>query len=474
MANLLRSVFDPVRWLLAPPVFPGDREKTRVAESLHTILLVVLAGAILASPLIVSASSGRALTSRLIATLVLILMSLVLLGLTRSGRVHSAGVLTLIGVWAVANLAILVGGGGIRSLGFPGNIILVIMAGIIFGWRGGLRMAALVILTGIVFTFAQSAGFISQPAIADTDFDVLLIASIYLLCTAALLRLGLGGVDRALKLAYQEIQERRRAEEYLRTSENSYRRLAETSQRQAKELELLDRVRTAMAGTLDMPDLFRTVVEAVAQTFGYSLVSIYRVKDEAMVLEHQIGYEQVLNEMPITQGVSGRVARSGKPVLIGDVQTAPEFVGFRADIVSEVCVPLFDDRRVVGILNVESTQRLKLTESDLRLMVAVSDEIGIALGRARLYQELQENEEQYRLLFENSPVGIFVVDRSGTILAFNDVVIVPGKYTRADILDIGRLESFYFDPGSNSEIENMLNHAGRVNQYPARLKRKDW
>ena len=50
------------------------------------------------------------------------------------------------------------------------------------------------------------------------------------------------------------------------------------------------------------------------------------------------------------------------------------------DIVSEVCVPLIDQERVVGILNVESINGVVLEEADLQLMSALSDHIGGAIA----------------------------------------------------------------------------------------------
>jgi hypothetical protein len=48
-----------------------------------------------------------------------------------------------------------------------------------------------------------------------------------------------------------------------------------------------------VAQELDLSVVFRTVVEALAQTFGYTLVSSYLLEDEVLVLQHQVGYDRV-------------------------------------------------------------------------------------------------------------------------------------------------------------------------------------
>ncbi len=97
----------------------------------------------------------------------------------------------------------------------------------------------------------------------------------------------------------------------------------------------------------------------------------------------------MIPNIPLTEGVAGRVASTGKPLQLEDVRTEPGFLGAVEGIVSEICVPLIDEGQVVGILNVESTQGVKLTETDMKLLVASSEHIGIAIGRARLYSNVQ-------------------------------------------------------------------------------------
>jgi len=213
-----------------------------------------------------------------------------------------------------------------------------------------------------------------------------------------------GSVDyggrRMLLTSVRDITERRRAEEEVRKSEERYRR-------QARELSLLYRVSNALAREFDLSTIFRTVVEAVAESFGHTQVSAFQLEGETLVLQHQVGYDKVISRIPTSVGVSGRVARSGQTVLLEDVREAPDFLGAIDDVTSEVCVPLFDEDRVVGILNVESVGGVALTQSDLRLTSALGEQASIALSRARLYVQAEENKERLAYqAFHDSLTGL--------------------------------------------------------------------
>jgi len=170
--------------------------------------------------------------------------------------------------------------------------------------------------------------------------------------------------------------------------------------RQSQELSLLHKVRTAIISEIDLTRIVKRTVEAIADTFGYALVSLYLREGDLLVLQHQVGYENVISTIPITAGICGRVIRTGEPVFLEDTDSDPSFLGALEGILSEVAVPIFDEGRAVGVLNIESRYNIKLTEADLRLMLALSGQISIAIGRARLYESLTRNNERLSQLHQ--------------------------------------------------------------------------
>jgi PAS domain S-box-containing protein len=198
---------------------------------------------------------------------------------------------------------------------------------------------------------------------------------------------------RLFEQAQREIAERKQIEE----------RLA----RQAREMVLLNQIRMAIAREVDLPVVLKKVVEAIAHTFGYPLVSIYLLQNDVFILLHQVGYNQPKQRISLSKEISEEVIQ--KPVLVKDIKASHRFSVEFEEITSRICVPLFDQKQVIGILNVESLEGLILDEADLHLMTTLSEYLNIAIERANLFAEARGNEEKYNALIEQSNDAIYLI-----------------------------------------------------------------
>ncbi|MEI6043675.1 MAG: PAS domain S-box protein [Chloroflexota bacterium] len=279
----------------------------------------------------------------------------------------------------------------------------------------------------------------------------------------------------AAKAILQNLSGAERVTQILQQSEEQYNILYAAAQRQTQELALLDQIRTSLAQELELPAIFRMVVESIAHTFGYNQVCLYLLQDKMLELQYQIGYSHIITHIPITQGITGRVARTGEAVLLEDVRTDPDFLtypenlGAVEDIVSEIYVPIFDQNQVIGVLNIGSIHEVKLSMADLRLMTALSENISLTVGRARLYAQARESEERYRRLTEVAIEGVAIIE-NGKIRDATQALANMFGYELPEL--IGKAASTLIAPNSVEQVIKSI-FVGDEELYESKGLKKD-
>lgn len=221
-------------------------------------------------------------------------------------------------------------------------------------------------------------------------------------------------VAEAYALVVGWVLRRWRAEEAAARESEAYRRLYAEAERRAREYQVLDRLRQAVARGSELGEVLRLTAEAVAEALEVRMVGVYLVEAGELRLHHTLGYVRVYERIGLGQGITGRVAVTGEPVLVNDVADHPDYLSTGDPVVSELAVPLMAEGEVLGVLNAESADRA-FGADDLRLLLAIRDQVGVAVQRARLWASVRASEARFRLLAENARDLIGLHDRAGKL-----------------------------------------------------------
>ncbi len=254
--------------------------------------------------------------------------------------------------------------------------------------------------------------------------DKVFLEAIAQTCSNVLLRLGL--LDSANAKA------------------SAYRDLYTSADRQARELTLLDRVRTSIAKELDPCLVMNNTIAAIHEVLGHTLCAICTLEGDKLVLKSQRGYDTVATEVPLTTGLMAKSVREKRVVFASDVSLDPDYKAAFAGIQSEIALPLTAGGEVVGVLNIETKIGHTLDEADVRLMTAIAEQVSFALERAKLYEDLRLREERLRLLADNTRDVIAWHDTQGQFLYVTPAVTLGFGYTPEEIL--GKKPSDYAHP----------------------------
>jgi len=174
---------------------------------------------------------------------------------------------------------------------------------------------------------------------------------------------------------------------------------------EAKALTLLYDISRELTSILDREALLRGIAEHVKKIVDYHVFTVMLWNEQTQLLEgvFAMHYEDTIASrfrVPLGEGITGAAAANRVPIRIPDVKLEPRYIHCETSrgVRSELVVPLLLRDRLIGVLDLESTEPRAFTEQHERLISALSPFIAIALENSRLYQEARRNEQ--RLLDE--------------------------------------------------------------------------
>ncbi len=138
---------------------------------------------------------------------------------------------------------------------------------------------------------------------------------------------------------------------------------------------------------LEMERLIDRLLRLVSDMFGYPNPAILLLDEEEGALRLAGSYGYHVPEglvIPVSQGLTGFVARTGRAVRVDDVTRDARYIAGVVGARSEMAVPIRMKDRVLGVLNVESLRPAAFTDEDLRVLQMVADQAAVAIQNARL------------------------------------------------------------------------------------------
>jgi diguanylate cyclase (GGDEF)-like protein len=165
-------------------------------------------------------------------------------------------------------------------------------------------------------------------------------------------------------------------------------------------LAVAARLATKLAPLTDPSAVAQCTVDELHSAFGFFLAVIQRLDEHDATLRILAAAgplaeseDFLAHEQPLQEGVNGRVARTGQPAVIADTTTDPDYLRRdpRSDPGSELSLPITVDGRIWGVLNLEQLATHAFGDDDLLLADAVAAQVGAALHRCALLEELESS-----------------------------------------------------------------------------------
>ena len=166
----------------------------------------------------------------------------------------------------------------------------------------------------------------------------------------------------------------------------------------ARELSFLVRLAQAAAATQRPDELLELIIREATSATGTDVCSLYLLASRGREL--RLTATNGLNEsmvgkvvMPVGEGITGWVAETRRPSVVPDVSKDPHWKwvpGLDEDrFHSMLSVPIESGPRLVGVLNVQSTERREFTPNDIDFVRALAGQVAGILERSELQRQTE-------------------------------------------------------------------------------------
>jgi len=180
------------------------------------------------------------------------------------------------------------------------------------------------------------------------------------------------------------------------------------------DLVALSRVSAAISGLPELDAILRIGLDNVLNIMNGTVGGIMLLDEPSQTLSYQVYHglsDKYAEEMRLKlgQGIAGKVAQSGRAVLLEDIFSEPNAA--RLDLISLeglrafISVPLRAKDNVLGVVNVASHVSHRFTKEDMYLLHSIGDQLGIAIEQARLNERLRKARERLRKLARQNLVA---------------------------------------------------------------------
>jgi GAF domain-containing protein len=396
------------RKLLAPPVFE-DEEKTRSAYFVNIIVLSNIP--ILLLFIIVRIGTGAepfGAANIILMTIITILA--IAWFMMKRGWVRPAGYLHVTTIW-IASTMIALQGSGIRGTAFASYFVVMLMAGLLLGWRTAVGFTFLSILAVFGLARAEDSGMIDY--VPNSAVGVAIEGTVLFLFGAIFLWLIISSLQNAVrkgKINSDELQASNKELTGLRDAlEIRVQERTASLEKQALELQAVSTVARAIATVQDINKLLPEITQLVSDQFGFYHSGIFlldKTKEYAVLsAANSEGGKRMLDRQHKLKldanSIVGYSTSRGEPRIALDVGTDAVYFNNPdlPDTRSEMSLPLRIGNNVIGALDVQSTISNAFSEEDIAILSTLADQITIAIENARLFSEsreaLKESEETF-------------------------------------------------------------------------------
>jgi signal transduction histidine kinase len=160
-----------------------------------------------------------------------------------------------------------------------------------------------------------------------------------------------------------------------------------------ERLKLLYQVSNVIHSTLEPQEALQLIVSEAVRLMGASSGSVVLINPTTGFLEihasQNLPAAAAKLKLRVGEGITGWVARDGKPARVGNVRQDARYIAARRGVQSELAVPLEVGGEIRGVLNMDSDQANAFSADDQELLQELAVLAAKVIRNTWLYEQLR-------------------------------------------------------------------------------------
>ncbi|MDX1961002.1 MAG: sigma 54-interacting transcriptional regulator [Leptospiraceae bacterium] len=164
-----------------------------------------------------------------------------------------------------------------------------------------------------------------------------------------------------------------------------------------------------MNSTLDPDQVLDLILDHCVKLCEVESGSLMLVNSEIGVLDivSYRGHKPEIKRevrLKIGEGITGKVALSGKAKLVNDVTQDSDYVAIRPDIKSEMAVPMIIEDNVIGVMSLDSNSLDAFSPELLEIVSILSNQAALIFKNLQSYRNLEQKNKIQQVLIDISQI----------------------------------------------------------------------
>jgi signal transduction histidine kinase len=211
-----------------------------------------------------------------------------------------------------------------------------------------------------------------------------------------------------------------------------------------ERLKLLYQVSSVIHSTLDPRQALELILREAVRLMRASSGSVVLLNPTSGFLEieaaHGLPDEARSLKLRVGEGITGWVARHGKPARVGKVDSDTRYIMLRSHVRSELAVPLEVNGEVRGVINVDSDREDAFSAEDEQLLQELSPQAAKVIQNTWLYEQFRLKAQLFESLVSVAQTinSTLTLDDALKVITREACVLMGAKMSSLLMLDEGQ------------------------------------